>query len=60
LWHNKRKEGILIIDIAMPVLNGIEAAKELKRTGCKSKVIFLTAQRDPDFIDACLTAGALE
>jgi DNA-binding NarL/FixJ family response regulator len=49
---------VIVTDISMPVLNGIEAADQLKKSGCTSKIIFLTVHADPDFIHACLAAGA--
>jgi DNA-binding NarL/FixJ family response regulator len=48
----------LIIDISMPVLNGLEAAKQLQTSESRAKIIFLTVYESPDFIDAALSAGA--
>ena len=48
---------ILIIDISMPILSGIEAAQQLKRSGTAAKIIFLTVHEDPDFVQAALAAG---
>jgi DNA-binding NarL/FixJ family response regulator len=53
------KPDLILTDISMPVLNGIEAVEELRNAGCASKVIFLTVHSDPDFVQACLAAGAL-
>jgi DNA-binding NarL/FixJ family response regulator len=55
----KLKPDIIVLDISMPVLNGIEAAVKLKESGSTSRVVFLTAHADPDFINACLATGAL-
>jgi len=49
---------VIITDISMPVLNGIEAAIQLRASGSKAKVIFLTVHSDPEFVRACLAAGA--
>jgi len=49
---------VVIVDISMPVLNGIEAAEQLSRLGNTAKVIFLTIHADADFVRACLDAGA--
>lgn len=54
----KYKPDIVITAIALPVLNGIDAAEELRKMNCKAKVVFLTVQADPDFIRTCLAAGA--
>ena len=49
---------VLVIDISMPMLTGIEAANQLKEAGCRSKIVFLTVHADPDFVRACLAIGA--
>jgi len=43
----------------MPVLNGIEAASKLKELSSTSRIVFLTVHEDPDFINTCLSTGAL-
>jgi DNA-binding NarL/FixJ family response regulator len=55
----KLKPDVLVIDVTMPILDGIEAAKKLKAQGCESKIIFLTVHSDPDYLRACLAAGGL-
>jgi DNA-binding NarL/FixJ family response regulator len=49
---------VIVSDISMPILNGIEAAVQLNEAGCTSKIIFLSVHSDPDFIRTCLAAGA--
>jgi DNA-binding NarL/FixJ family response regulator len=48
----------LVIDISMPVLNGLQAAKQLQTAGCRAKIIFLTIYEGRDFLDAAFSAGA--
>ncbi len=50
---------VIVTDISMPRLNGLEAVDRLRESGCSSKVVFLTTHSDPDFIDAVLKTGAL-
>lgn len=50
---------VLVIDICMPRMNGIEAAFRLKTCGCKMKVVFLTVHRDSDFFEAAMSAGTI-
>ena len=50
---------VVVLDIAMPVMNGIEAACRLKKSGSRASVIFLTVQTQPDFVTAAFSAGAL-
>jgi DNA-binding NarL/FixJ family response regulator len=47
------KPDIIITDISMPILNGIEAVNELHGAGSTSKIIFLTVHSDPDFLTSC-------
>ena len=49
---------VLVLDISMPLVNGIEAAFCLKRLGSTVRIIFLTVQADPEFVEAALSAGA--
>jgi DNA-binding NarL/FixJ family response regulator len=48
---------VLVIDICMPRMNGIEAVFRLKTSGCKMKSVFLTVNRDPDFLEAAMSMG---
>lgn len=50
---------ILVIDICMPVLDGIAAALQLRDSGHPTKVIFLSMLDDMDFVEAALATGAL-
>ena len=49
---------VLIMDISMPVLNGLDAASQLQSKRSRAKVIFLTVHQDQDFVEAALSAGA--
>jgi len=49
---------LIVTDISMPILNGIEAVKELKESGCRAKIVFLTVHSDNEFVRACFEAGA--
>jgi DNA-binding NarL/FixJ family response regulator len=50
---------VLVVDISMPVLNGIDAVRQIRKSGGKGKVIFLTVHDDPDMVPECFDAGAL-
>lgn len=52
------KPDLLIVDISMPVLNGIEAIRRLRDAGSTAKVVFLTVHDDQDFAQAAISAGA--
>ena len=49
---------VIVTDISMPILNGIEAADRLKESGCNSRIVFLTVHSDTEFVRRCLSAGA--
>jgi DNA-binding NarL/FixJ family response regulator len=48
----------LVIDISMPVLNGLQAARRLQAADSRAKIIFLTVYEGGDFVDAAFSAGA--
>jgi DNA-binding NarL/FixJ family response regulator len=48
---------VVVVDISMPLLNGIEAIKRLKEAGSTAKIVFLTVHDDPDFVHAALSFG---
>jgi DNA-binding NarL/FixJ family response regulator len=50
---------ILVLDISMPIVNGIEAARRLKQLASPTRIIFVTVYTDPDFVEAARSAGAL-
>src|SRR5262245_28584778 len=49
---------VVLLDISMPVLNGIEAARKLRAMGSRAKIVFLTVHADQDYVRAALGAGA--
>jgi DNA-binding NarL/FixJ family response regulator len=49
---------VIVMDITMPRLNGIEAARQLRQIGVRAKVVFLTMHRDPAYAARALDAGA--
>ena len=48
---------LLVLDIAMPGLNGIAAATRLKEHGSKAKIVFVTNMRDREFVEGSLALG---
>jgi DNA-binding NarL/FixJ family response regulator len=49
---------LILLDIGLPGLNGIEAAYRIRALSPQSKIIFVSEQRDPDIADAALGTGA--
>lgn len=50
---------VVLLDIAMPRLNGIEAAKKIRQASPQSKIIFLTQDGDSDVRTAALATGPI-
>ncbi|HVK16424.1 MAG TPA: response regulator transcription factor [Fimbriiglobus sp.] len=49
---------IVLLDVAMPLLNGLDAARQLRREMPEVKVIFLTMSEDPDVAAEAFRVGA--
>jgi len=54
----KLKPDIAILDVAMPLLNGLDAARQLKKTMPEIKLIFLTMNQDPSLAAEAFRIGA--
>jgi DNA-binding NarL/FixJ family response regulator len=52
------KPDVILLDIAMPLLNGIDAARQIKRTTPDVKIIFVTVQLNRDYVREAFDAGA--
>jgi DNA-binding NarL/FixJ family response regulator len=50
---------VIVLDISMPLLNGIKAARKLQTMGTSSKIVFCTMQTDPVFVTEAFHAGAV-
>lgn len=49
---------IVVLDLSMPVLNGIAAAKRILEARPSTKIVFLSVEKDSDSCRAALEAGA--
>jgi DNA-binding NarL/FixJ family response regulator len=54
----KLEPEVLVLDISMPVLNGIAVARQLRASGSKVKIVFVTVHEDADYVRAGLAVGA--
>ena len=52
------KPDVIIADISMPLLNGLDAVRQLKSNGIEAKVIILTMHADPHLAADAFRAGA--
>jgi DNA-binding NarL/FixJ family response regulator len=53
------KPDLILLDIGLPKLNGIEAARRIRQRSPSSKIIFLSQNSDLDFVRAAVGMGAL-
>jgi DNA-binding NarL/FixJ family response regulator len=49
---------LIVLDISLGDVNGLEVAKRLRETGSRAKIIFLTVHEDIDFVRAAFDLGA--
>jgi DNA-binding NarL/FixJ family response regulator len=49
---------VIVLDIAMPEMNGLTAARHLKQSVPKAKLVFLTMNEDPEIVGEAFRAGA--
>jgi DNA-binding NarL/FixJ family response regulator len=50
---------VIVLDITMPVLNGIDAAHKIHEAGLTTRLVFLTVHEQSSFVNACFDEGAL-
>jgi DNA-binding NarL/FixJ family response regulator len=49
---------LILLDIGLPTLNGIEAARRIRRVSPTSKILFVTENRSTDIVEEALSTGA--
>jgi DNA-binding NarL/FixJ family response regulator len=55
----KYNPDVAVLDLEMPLLNGIDVARELTQQQQSSRVLICSVETDPEIVDAALQAGAL-
>ena len=55
---NRLKPDIVVTDISMPLLNGLDAMRQLKKEGTGARFIFLTMHANPQYATEAFRAGA--
>jgi DNA-binding NarL/FixJ family response regulator len=55
----KLEPDLVVLDISMPGMTGIDVARQLKSCGNSARIVFLTVHEDSDIIATCLSVGAL-
>ena len=54
----KLRPDVVVVDVAMPLLNGVDAARQIKQTLPETRIVFLTMNEDPDLAAEAFRAGA--
>jgi DNA-binding NarL/FixJ family response regulator len=49
---------VIILDISMPLLNGLDCTRQLRQAGCTSRILILTMHPDATFAQEAFSAGA--
>ena len=49
---------IIVLDITMPVMNGLKVASSLRDMHRRTKILFLTIHEEPEYISAAFSVGA--
>jgi len=49
---------LILLDIGLPTLNGIEASRRIRRVAPKSRILILTQEFSPDVVQEALSLGA--
>jgi DNA-binding NarL/FixJ family response regulator len=52
------KPDLIVLDITMPLLNGIDSAIQIRKSLPGVKLVFITMHSDPAYLEAALNAGA--
>jgi DNA-binding NarL/FixJ family response regulator len=54
----KLRPDVVVLDIAMPLLNGLDAARQLRNNLPAAKLVFLTMNEDPYLVGEAFRSGA--
>jgi DNA-binding NarL/FixJ family response regulator len=49
---------VVVVDVNMPVMSGIDAVEKLEESGTSTKFVFLTIHTEEEFVSACLKGGS--
>jgi DNA-binding NarL/FixJ family response regulator len=53
------KPDLILLDIGLPGMNGLDAARQIRKLSPESKIIFLSQESSPDIVQEALSLGAL-
>ena len=50
---------LILLDVGLPSLNGIEAARQIRKLSPESKILFVSQESATEMVQECLRLGAL-
>ena len=56
---NELQPDLILLDIGLPSMNGIEAARRIRKLSPESKILFVSQESSADFVQEAITLGAL-
>ena len=59
LMNKQLRPDVVVMDIAMPLLNGIQASKQILDESPKTKILILSAHADAEYVDQLMAIGVL-
>ncbi|HXC61941.1 MAG TPA: response regulator transcription factor [Nitrospiria bacterium] len=54
--ENRLHPDVVVLDISMPVMSGLDAATQMRKHGSKTRIVFLTVHEDTDILAAAKAA----
>ena len=52
------KPDLILLDVGLPMLNGLQASREIRKLSPDSKIIFVSQESSPDVVQEALSLGA--
>jgi DNA-binding NarL/FixJ family response regulator len=59
LMNRQVRPDVVVMDIAMPLLNGIQATQQILSESPKAKILILSAHADPEYVDQLMALGVV-
>jgi len=55
----QRRPDVAVLDLRMPILDGMEVARQIKESGPTPAIVICSVEADPEIVEAAQQAGAL-